>query len=61
MAAEKKPLDESVAGAIRAHQKAQIRVAETAADLKRALKAAVKEERLTKKQADDITRTFAKE
>ena len=55
----KTPLDEVVAGAVRAHEKALRRVKETAADLKTALKLAVSEDRLTKKEADAIARTYA--
>lgn len=59
--ATKTPLDDVIAGAVKAHQKALNRAVETARDLKAALRVGVREKRITQKQADDITRTFAKE
>lgn len=61
MATKKEPLDDEVAGVLKAHQKAQSRVRETALDLARVLRAAVRDGRIAKKDAEHITRTYAKE
>jgi hypothetical protein len=54
-------IDPTVEGFVRAVRKAERRLDETRRDLQAAVRAAVRENRLTKKDADNIERTFAKE
>lgn len=54
-------MDETVARAVLRHEKAKRSVAEAAKDLKGELKSAVKEKRITDKEAQDIQRALAKE
>jgi hypothetical protein len=54
-------IDPVIEGFVRTVRKAERRLDETRRDLQVALRVAVRENRLTKKDADNIERTFAKE
>jgi len=57
MASDKADMDESVSGAVRAVEKAERRLAETKADLRVAVKAALKDKRITPRQAAALGRS----